>query len=72
MEKDATVTRLTIRRSYGLIAQACLLLVWAAPVVAIDPDVHEDRTVTFRIEAPDARLVQIDVKGKTSNENDIA
>ena len=37
---------------------------------AIEPEVHTDRTVTFRIKAPEAHDVQIDVKGRTSNAND--
>lgn len=34
------------------------------------PQIHEDRSVTFTLEAPEAQRVQIDVKGKTNTEND--
>lgn len=34
---------------------------------ALEPEVHSDGSVTFRIKAPDANRVQIDVKGRTSD-----
>jgi len=49
---------------------AGLLLVNASSITAIEPEIHADGTVSFRINAPDARQVQIDVKGRTSNAND--
>ncbi len=52
---------------------ACVLFLGflgGSPGNAIEPIVHEDRSVTFAIEAPDADRVQIDVKGRTHREND--
>ncbi len=37
---------------------------------AVPPKVHSDGRVTFRIDAPNAENLQIDVKGRTSNAND--
>ena len=48
----------------------CLYLAQAPRTLAIEPEIHTDRTVTFRIEAPSAQQVQIDVKGRTSEAND--
>lgn len=42
----------------------------ALRLAALEPEVHPDRRVTFRIRAPHAQQVQIDVKGKTNNDND--
>lgn len=58
-----------------LIAKSILLLIGSIgfPMLqtfAIEPVIHPDRSVTFRIEAPDANQVQIDVKGRTNTENE--
>ena len=52
------------------VSVAVVLLSRSGTTPAIEPEVRTDRTVTFRIEAPNADQVQIDVKGKTSDAND--
>jgi len=59
-----------IRGLWFAAALAAVLLGYAYTLVAIEPEVHPDRTVTFHIKAPDAKQVQLDVKGKTSDAND--
>ena len=59
----------------GLIARLVLLLIGTIALpglqtFAIEPELHPDQSVTFRIEAPEATQVQIDVKGRTHAEND--
>ncbi|MDA1276422.1 MAG: alpha/beta hydrolase-fold protein [Verrucomicrobia bacterium] len=44
-----------------------LLIIGSQSLAAAEPEVHADRSVTFRIQAPDAKHVQIDVKGRTSD-----
>jgi enterochelin esterase family protein len=49
------------------LAVVVALSAFGHPSIAIEPEVHEDGAVTFRIKAPQAAQVQIDVKGKTSD-----
>ena len=58
------------RPNWLVVALAGVVLGPAGALVAVEPEVHADRTATFRIKAPQAQLVQIDVKGRTNREND--
>jgi len=52
----------------------CSILILLSAALAVSraepPVIHDDGRVTFRIDAPNAKNLQIDVKGKTSNAND--
>lgn len=64
------MTGLLVRGVLYLATLTFMLLCHTSLSTAIEPEVHADRTVTFRIKAPEAGQVQIDVKGRTSNAND--
>ena len=63
------MTRTLIRCSVFLASPILVLTCHSSLLMAIEPEVHADRGVTFRIKAPQAHEVQIDVKGRTSNAN---
>jgi len=49
---------------------ALIAFSYCSIATAVEPQIHNDRRVTFRIDAPDADRVQIDVKGRTHAAND--
>jgi enterochelin esterase-like enzyme len=57
-------------RTFRRLALVVVYLTSSDIARAIEPEVHADQRVTFRIDAPDASRVQIDVKGRTSAAND--